>query len=158
MDADRKFAAVPFTALGSACVVAGGLVAAATAPAPSTHASWAAAYLVLVAGVAQAALGLGQAALTSHVPARRRVVAQISTWNIGNAAVLVGTLTGVVPLVDLGGVILVAGLALLADGVRGRVRHDVRSQRWLLHGFRLLVVMLLVSIPIGLLLARIGPH
>jgi hypothetical protein len=158
MDSDRKLASAPFTVLGVGCVVAGGLVAAATAPVPSTHGSWAAAYLVLVAGVAQVALGWGQAALAPHLPARGRVVAQVGTWNLGNAAVLVGTLTGVLSLVDLGGVVLMIGLALLADAVRGGVRQDARSQRWRLYGFRLLVVALLVSIPTGLVLARIGPN
>lgn len=158
MDADCKFVTVPFTAAGVGCVVAGGLVAAATAPAPSTHGSWAAAYLVLVAGVAQVALGWGQAALAPRLPARGRVAAQVGAWNLGNAAVLVGTLTGVLPLVDVGGVVLVIGLALLADAVRGGVRHDARSPRWWLYGFRLLVVVLLVSIPTGLVLARIGPN
>ena len=158
MDADWKFLTAPFTAAGVGCVVAGGLVAAATAPAPSTHGSWAAAYLVLVAGVAQVALGWGQAALAPRPPARGRVAAQFGAWNLGNAAVLVGTLTGVLPLVDLGGVVLVIGLALLADAVRGGARHDTRSRRWWLYGFRLLVVVLLVSIPTGLVLARIGPN
>ena len=40
---------LPFGIAGVACIVAGGLVAAVTAPAATEHASWAAAYLVLVA-------------------------------------------------------------------------------------------------------------
>lgn len=155
METARRFAAVPFGALGTGCVVAGGLVAVATAPAPSTHASWAAAYLVLVAGVAQVALGLGQAVLAPHVPSRRRVTVQVGAWNAGNAAVLAGTLTSVTPVVDTGGALLVLGLALLAGAVRGDVRHPGR--RWPRYGFRLLVLVLLVSIPVGLALARIGP-
>ena len=39
----------PFGIVGVVRVVAGGLVAAATAPAPTEHGGWAAAYLVLVA-------------------------------------------------------------------------------------------------------------
>jgi hypothetical protein len=51
--------------------------------------------------------------------------------------------------------VLVAGLALLVLSVRGGgVRDDRWRGRWPLYGFRLLVVVLLVSIPIGLLLAR----
>lgn len=119
MTLDRRWAAAPFVTLGTGCVVAGGLVAAATAPTPTTHASWAAAYLVLVAGVAQVALGLGQAVLTPQAPSRGRVAARLATWNAGNAAVLGGTLAGVLPLVDLGGALLVIGLALLAPAVRG---------------------------------------
>ncbi|WP_200834572.1 hypothetical protein [Amycolatopsis alkalitolerans] len=137
--------------------MAGGLVAAVTAPAPSTHASWAAAYLVLVAGVAQIALGLGQAALASHPPSTRQVAAQVIGWNVGNAAVLAGTLTGVLPLVDLGGALLVIDLALLIHAVRGGLRRSTRVGRWALYGFRVLVLLLLVSIPIGLALTRIEP-
>lgn len=51
----RANTALPFLAIGTACVIAGGFVAAVTAHAPAEHASWAAAYLVLVAGVAQMA-------------------------------------------------------------------------------------------------------
>src|SRR5579875_3107512 len=98
----------PFAAFGTACVIAGGLVAAATAPAPSGHGSWAAAYLVLVGGVAQVALGAGQALLAPRSPSRRLVAAEFAGWNAGNAAVLAGTLAGVTPLVDAGGALLVA--------------------------------------------------
>jgi len=47
--ASRSAAMLPFGIVGVVCVVAGGLVAAATAPAPTEHGGWAAAYLVLVA-------------------------------------------------------------------------------------------------------------
>lgn len=152
----RVSVVAPFVLPGIGCVVAGGLVAAATAPAPSTPATWAAAYLVLVAGVAQVALGLGQAALAPRVPSRTRVVTQAGVWNAGNVAVLAGTLTGVTPVVDLGGALLVVGLALLAAGVRGTsARSGARWQRWALYGFRVLLLILLVSIPTGLVLARI---
>lgn len=157
MDSARTSASVPFTALGTGCVVAGGLVSAATAPAPSTHASWAAAYLVLVAGVAQVALGWGQAVLAPHLPSPWRVVAQVGAWNAGNTAVMAGTLTGITPLVDLGGALLVVGLGLLIHTVRGGAGSGGRLAQWARYGFRSLVLILLVSIPIGLLLARIGP-
>lgn len=159
---------VPFAVLGGGCVIAGGLVAAATAPAPSVHGAWAAAYLVLVAGVAQIALGAGQALLAPIVPSRRWVLAQIGAWNAGNAAVLAGTLGGVTPLVDVGGTGLVIGLTLLVAAVRGTAvrgaavrdvaaRLGARWGCWPLYGFRLLVLVLAVSIPIGLILARVGP-
>src|SRR5664280_1572278 len=62
----RRSAALPFAAVGAACIVAGGLVAAVSAPAPSEHASWAAAYLVLVVGAAaQEACSDGAGALTA---------------------------------------------------------------------------------------------
>lgn len=142
----------PFAALGTACVVAGGLVAAATAPVPSEHGSWAAAYLVLVAGVAQVGLGGGQALLAPRLPSRRLVAAEFAGWNAGNAAVLAGTLLHLTALVYVGGALLVAALALLVHGVRGAGGR----RGWPLHAFRLLVVVLLVSIPAGLLLAQTG--
>ncbi len=55
--------ALPFGAAGAVCVVAGGLVSAAIAPALSELGSWAVAYLVLVGGAAQAAVGTGHALL-----------------------------------------------------------------------------------------------
>lgn len=144
--------ALPFAVVGTACVIAGGLVAAATAPAPSEHGSWAAAYLVLVAGVTQVALGVGQA-LLAHVPPPLRVVlGEFVAWNAGNAAVLAGTLAGVVPVVDAGGILLVVALVLWASGVRGAGPHS----RWGLRLYRMLVGLMLVSIPVGLFLARAG--
>jgi hypothetical protein len=148
----RSRPAVPFAAVGAACVVAGGLVAAATAPAPSEHGSWAAAYLVLVAGVTQVALGVGQALLAPRPPSRRVVTGEITAWNAGNVAVLAGTLLGVAPLVDAGGALLVVALALLTLGVR----HQGGRRGWGLRLYRLLIAVVLVSIPIGLLLARAG--
>src|SRR5689334_18409429 len=79
-------AAAPFAAAGAACIVAGGLVAAATAQAPSQLASWTTAYLVLVVGVAQAALGTGQALLTARPPGRPGIAAELTAWNGGNGA------------------------------------------------------------------------
>lgn len=162
---------MPFAVLGTLCVVAGGLVAAATAPTPSEHGSWAAAYLVLVAGVAQVGLGVGQAALAVRMPSVASRTAEFVAWNCGNALVIAGTLAGVTALVDAGGALLVATLALLVRGVRGARRTPVvadatttraggRSEgprRLPLYAFRVLVLILLVSIPIGLILARTTP-
>src|SRR5664280_2796146 len=84
----RRSAALPFAAVGAACIVAGGLVAAVSAPAPSEHASWAAAYLVLVVGVAQAALGVGQALLALRVPSRRNVISSRSAVGLARRPTL----------------------------------------------------------------------
>ncbi|GAA1026430.1 MULTISPECIES: hypothetical protein [Amycolatopsis] len=152
----RFAAAAPFAALGIGCAVAGGLASAVIAPHPTPHGAWAVAYLVLVGGIAQVGLGIGQALLAPAPPARRLVVAEVAAWNVGNAAVLGGTLSDAMPVVDLGGAILAVGLALLVLGVRGG-SPDGRA-RWVRHGFQALVVLLLVSIPVGLVLARIGPR
>ena len=118
--------AAPAIVVGVVCIVAGGLVAAVTAPSPTEHGTWAAAYLVLVAGVSQVGLAVGQSLLTARTPAARTRVAELVTWNVGNAAVLTGTLTGTVWIVDLGGALLVAALALVVVAVH---RHPVQG-RW----------------------------
>lgn len=151
--ADRQRELLPFTAVGVACVLAGGLVAAATSPAPTEHTSWAAAYLVLVGGVAQVGLGLGQAMFTART-STPVITLQTTGWNLGNAAVLTGTLLGDTAWVDLGGALLLVTLGLLSRSlISTRVREVHGVGRWCLHGYRLLVLTLLVSIPVGLLLA-----
>lgn len=145
---------MPALLLGTACVVAGGLVAAVTAAAPFTHGAWVAAYLVLVAGVAQVGLALGQAVLSPRPPSRRALSVEFVTWNLGNIAVVVGTLVGATALVDLGGALLVAALAGVGIALRGASRDVGRSRRLVLHGVQALVLILLVSIPIGLWLAH----
>lgn len=147
-------AAWPFVVLGGACIVAGGLIAAAVATAPSQLGSWTAAYLVLVGGVAQVALGTGQALFGSRSPARRVVVAELAGWNAGNGAVLAGTLLGATWLAGVGGVLLVAALALMLAGIRGAARHPA----WPRHLYRALIALLLVSIPVGLAIAVVRPR
>jgi hypothetical protein len=83
------------------------MVAAVTAPAPTQTGTWAAAYLVLVVGVAQLALGAGQALLASMALRSRLVLAELVLWNVANGAVLAGTLVGVQSLIDAGGGLLV---------------------------------------------------
>ena len=152
----RLQAGLPFVVLGLACVIAGGLVAAVTAHAPTQPASWASAYLVLVCGVATLGFGVGQAVLALAVPSPGQVGLQLTAWYAGNAAVLVGTLMENTVLVDLGGLLLVVGLGLLVHGVRGSGRRDAArpAPGWAVLAYRVLVLLLLVSIPVGLVLAR----
>lgn len=149
----RRNAALPFAAVGALGIVAGGLVAAVSAPAQSEHGTWAAAYLVLVVGVAQAALGVGQALIAPRAPSQRMVLTQVIAWNVGSAAVIIGTLTDTIPLVDAGGAVLLVALLLLLRGAHGATT----SSRWLVVTFWLLGVVLVVSIPVGLVLARLRP-
>ena len=142
--------AAAFLLIGGVCVIAGGLTAAATAPAPTEHASWAAAYLVLVAGAAQIGLGVGRAWLADRRPSPGRLVAELASWNLGNAAVIAGTLSGLTAVVDLGGGLLVVALGSLLAAVR----HHRRSG-WPFTLYRALIVLVLVSIPIGLILAEL---
>lgn len=149
---DRAHTALPFLAIGTGCVIAGGFVAAVTAHAPTEHTSWAAAYLVLVAGAAQVALGAGQALLARHRPSARLVVGELLAWNLGNAAVIAGTVAGVTAAVDVGGAALVVALMLMLAATTGR-----RRTGWPLWVFRGVVVVVLVSIPVGLVLAELRP-
>lgn len=142
-------AAAPFVLLGAGCVIGGGLASAATAPGATVHTAWAVAYLVLVAGVAQIVLGVGQVLMADALPSSRTLAAQLLTWNLGNAAVLAGALLNVTALTDVGGALLVVALALvLAATRRGRTGR-------LAMGLRILVAVLLVSIPVGLVLQAI---
>jgi hypothetical protein len=132
--------------LGGACVIGGGLVSAAAAPAASYHSSWAVAYIVLVAGVAQAALGLGQAALAGQDVGHRVLRTELVAWNLGNAAVVAGTLLDVAPGLYAGCVLLVVALALVLYAVR-----DAPPGRALVTT-RTIVALLLVSMPVGVVL------
>lgn len=139
-------AAAPFVVIGLVLVVVGGLVSAAAAPSASYHSSWAVAYVVLVAGVAQGLLGLGQAVLTEGATPFRVRGAELTCWNLGNALVIVGTLLDLPAVLYLGCVPLVATLVL----VLWSTAH-VRST-WLLWATRVVVVVLLVSIPTGIVI------
>lgn len=139
-----------FSIIGAASVIVGGLVAAVTSPLHLAHGSWASAYLVLVNGVAQIALGKAQAALAG-TPPRHTTIAELAAWNAGSAAVIGGTLVRLPIIVDVGGVLLVVALALMIATVRG----TTAGPRWALWTYRLLLVIVLVSIPIGLVLAHL---
>jgi hypothetical protein len=139
-------AARPFVLLGGACVIGGGLASAAAAPTASYHSSWAVAYVVLIAGVAQAALGLGQSTLAGAEVGRRTVLTELLAWNLGNAAVVVGTLLDVTPVLYLGCALLIAALVI----VLYTIRHAPPGRALLTT--RIVVVILLVSMPIGIVL------
>ncbi|MGO4692484.1 hypothetical protein [Glaciibacter sp. 2TAF33] len=141
----------PASIFGTASVVVGGLVAAATGPLQLVHGSWAAAYLVLVNGVGQVALGTAQTALAPHPHSPAVLTTQLAAWNAGGAAVIGGTLVRVPQIVDAGGLLLVIALALMIRTVRGRTA----GPRWALWTYRLLLIIVLVSIPIGLVLAHV---
>lgn len=147
----RDRAATALVAVGVASVVAGGLVAAVTSPLALAHGSWLAAYLVLVGGVGQVAMG--SARLLAAGPAVRSLGwAQLAAWNIGNALVMVGTLVTLPALVDVGGLacVMALGIALL---------HARSLRRSLLAwAYRAVLVVLLVSVPVGLVLAHVRAH
>jgi hypothetical protein len=140
-----------FFVIGTVCVIVGGVVAAATGPLQWEKGSWAAAFLVLVSGVAQCALGVTQGALAPAPLTRAIFWVELLCWNIGCFAVIGGTLATQPLIVDVGGILLVVALALMIRAVyRSRTR-----QRWLLWTFRVIVAIMFISIPIGLTLAAI---
>ncbi|WP_211489645.1 hypothetical protein [Georgenia thermotolerans] len=141
----------PGAVVGFLCIVIGGLVAAVTGPTGLEHGSWAAAYLVLVAGVAQLGLFAGQAWLAARPPTRRTVGWELAAWNAGNVAVLAGTFAGAVPPVVAGGVALVVALVLFLRGVRA---PRPGWTAWLA-AYRLLAGVIAVSIPVGLVLSAV---
>ncbi len=170
---DRPGAAM--AALGSAAVVAGGLVAAVTGPLALARGSWAAAYLVLVCGVGQLAMAAARLlapavadgpadAPAARARSARRGWQQLGTWNLANALVMAGTLAaprvspqvsfqvspGVSPwIVDVGGLGCVAAVALAWLHARTLPRGFTRG------AYRAVLALLALSIPVGLLLTHL---
>lgn len=149
---------LPFLIAGVACVVIGGLLAAATAYVTTQKTAWATAYIVLVGGVAQVGLGGAVAWLRPRAP-RRLAWETWTAWNLGNAGVIAGQLAGLIVLTDIGTVILVVALALILIAVSSKryANPDAGDDhRGVLFAFRGLVVLLAVSMPIGIILAHVG--
>lgn len=143
-------AATPFVVIGTGLVVVGGLVSAAAAPTASYHSSWAVAYIVLVAGVAQALLGLGQAVLTEGTVSAGERQLELWCWNLGNAAVVAGTLLDVPIMLYVGCVGLIVTLVLV---MRALVHVPSNLLVW---SVRVVIAVLLISIPTGIVLQGIG--
>lgn len=141
--------ASPILVVGGLGIIAGGLLSAATASAPTRHIAWAVAYLVLVVGVAQICLGAGQALLAERTPRWSVTIAELIFVNLGNAGVLIGTVLETPWLVDAGGVALIVALVYFVVGARGHT-----ELRWLRYLYWFVIVVLLISIPVGLVLAR----
>ncbi len=141
---------IPFLVVGGISIIVGGSVSAAAAPSPSYTSSWAVAYIVLVAGVAQLVLGIGQAQLASKKLSTWLIVSEVLALNLANIAVLAGTLA-VMPVVSyIGASLLVIALVLFVWAVRGANTQA----KWLLYAFRAVVVILAVTAPIGLVIAH----
>ncbi len=139
-----------FVVAGAVLILAGGFAAAIDGVTPSKHLSWASAYLVLVCGSAQIVLGGGQALIDSDRPRARLVVYQFSTFNLANAAVLVGTLSRLSVVLDAGSALFLVALGLFAWATKGAIsRHHAATIV-----YRTALFVLGVSVPIGVLLAR----
>lgn len=143
-------AARPFVLVGVVATIAGGLVAAVTRPAGFAAGSWLAAYLVLVVGVAQIALGMGQAALATSPPTPRRRAIELWGWNGGAVVVVAGTLASAPALTTLGTLAVVAASWEFLVGIRVPTPHPAR---WFIASYRVVVLVIIVSAPVGIALA-----
>jgi len=141
----------PFVIIGGISIVLGGAISAVTALSPSYTASWAVAYVVLVAGVAQLVLGIGQARLATEQPSARVIAIEAVAFNLAHVAVVLGTVLALTPVVFAGAALLVIALILFVWGVRGG-RTDSRV---MLYGFRIMIAILIVTAPIGLVIASV---
>ena len=147
---DPRVGIRPFAIVGLAAVVAGGLLAAAVAPAPTEPLVWMVAYIVLIMGVAQAALGVGQERLADPPLTSTRIWVEFALFNLANVCVMGGRLLDLPLIVDVGGVLMVAALIAFLLGGRGAAGRV--TLRWL---YRIMIVLLLISVPVGLLLAQL---
>jgi hypothetical protein len=146
---DRWPAARPFALIGSAAIIAGGVVAAVSRPTGFELGSWLAAFLVLVGGVAQIVLGVGQAWIAHQRPRARDVRAEVVWWNLGLGATVLGSLAAVPIATTVGGAAIVVALCLFLRGVRG----GGSAAGWTVPTYRAMVVVVVVSVPIGIALA-----
>jgi len=140
-----------FRIVGAVAIVLGGILAAVTGPLQLGKGSWAAAYLVLVAGAAQYVMG---AALTRWRPAGSTTArwCWFALWNLGHLGVIGGTVAGSTATVFVGSGLLVIALVLAFLASLGT---RVETDRTLLLGYRVLLVLLAVSIPVGMVLSAI---
>lgn len=150
--------------LGGFAVVLGGLVAAVSTPLTLDRGSWVAAYLVLVCGAAQYTIGTMQTRPGPRQPSTAGSWTQLICWNLGNLAVLAGTLTDTLRVLDAGAMLLLVtlGIAMMswrrgtsaAAERRGRSGPEAGAAlvEW---GYRGLVLCLAISVPIGVVLAHL---
>lgn len=147
--AGRIGSALPFLLVAVLAIACGGGVAAALAHAPSRKLLWMVAYLVLVVGLTQALLGVGQALLTIRETSAPLRALECVIFNLGNAGVIAGTMLSCWPLVLVGTLLFAAALAIFL--------HATRCARggWWIRAYRLLIVCIGGSALVGLLLAAV---
>jgi hypothetical protein len=143
--------ALTFFLIGAVFVVLGGLVAAASTPLRFEAGPWLAAYLVLVCGVAQCLFGIVRRYVAPAPVTGVGFAVELACWNAGNAAVVVGDLVRIPVVVAVGGALLAVVLVLQL----AHLRHVAAGMRWAAWLYGVVVAVLLVSIPIGILLAAV---
>ena len=143
---ERVGLALPFLLIAALAIVAGGAIAAAMAHAPGRKVLWAVAYLVLVVGVTQAVLGVGQALLATREASRSVRVVEWVMFNLGSAGVMGGTLCTVRLLVVAGTLLFAASLVMFLLATRESSGH------WPILAYRALLVFIGGSAVVGLVL------
>ena len=140
----------PLLVPGLAGVVTGGLIAAGVAHAPTSATVWLTAYLVLVVGVAQLALAIGQALLASPVVGVARIRLESLLFNVGGVVVMAGTIGDILALVLFGTLVFVGALGAFVLAVRGT------DGGYVAHAYRGMIAFLAISAVVGLLLSVSG--
>lgn len=144
--------------LGYGCIIAGGLVAAVTGPLALADGSWLAAYLVLVGGIAQLGLGWVPGILARSDAGDPGGWIPAVAWNLGNALVITGTLSGHPLGVDAGSVLLIVALLMALMQLRGWRQSGMTQPaavRLLGWAYAAVLLLLVVSIPVGIVLAHL---
>ena len=139
-----------FIILSFLAICAGGVLAAFTARKPTRFIMWLTAYLVLIVGVAQ--LGLAYSWLELNLHTGWITVFAFIVYDFGNIAVILGrALKGQTKwakyFVYKGGVLLAVSMAILLYGAHGV------ALSWTSVLFYALTIIILVSMPIGLMLS-----
>lgn len=140
----------PLLVPGLVGVITGGLIAAGGARAATPAIVWLVAYLVLVVGVAQLALAIGQTLLASPVVSIARIRLESLLFNMGSVLVMAGTIGDSLALVLLGTVLFVGALGAFVLAVRGT------SGGYVAHAYRGMIALLAISALVGLLLSAWG--
>ena len=107
--------------------------------------------MVLVVGIAQVALGLGQWWLASNRVGTAILVGELVVFNLGNLGVILGTILVSSIWVDVGSALLVVALITFGWTVRSPARRG-----WALWTYWELIVLLLASVVVGLIFANFG--
>ena len=144
---DALAAARPYLIIAAVAIIGAGVLAAAIAHAPTQPGVWLVAYLVLVCGVAQAALGATQAWLPARTPSTRFCAVQFALFNAGNIGVMAGTLCASWLTVLVGTLLFAAALAMFLYSSRSL------GGGWPARVYQLLLAALLIGALTGLILS-----
>lgn len=124
-------------------------MAAVTSPLQLAKGSWLAAYLVLIAGVAQIVLAKQQHLLHPNKNAKRSEWFTLAFWIVGNSAVVAGSLQSLPFVVDAGGLALIIAVILAWSRTK---RSHARVLAWTL---RVIYLIVILSVPVGLILSHL---